>query len=91
MTLSLKFNGHDQTVNGLQKLSIKISIVVLSHVLQLPTSKSATKSHFNECLSEAVHGAIRQLNKPMEEYGLPSFEPFFLGKLLRLPTGLQEL
>jgi hypothetical protein len=29
-------------------------------------------------LSEAIKNAISQLDKPMEEYNLPSFEPFFL-------------
>ncbi|XP_068912362.1 protein takeout-like isoform X2 [Tenebrio molitor] len=62
-----------------------LSLMDLCQALMFPSNFQKcdkSKPDFNECLSEAVHGAIRQLNKPMEEYGLPSFEPFFLAKFL---------
>jgi hypothetical protein len=40
------------------------------------------KIDFDDCLSEAIKNAISQLDKPMEEYNLPSFEPFFLPMIL---------
>jgi hypothetical protein len=40
------------------------------------------KIDFNDCLSEAIKNVISQLNKPVEEYNLPSFEPFFLPMIL---------
>ncbi|KAJ3621585.1 hypothetical protein MTP99_003701 [Tenebrio molitor] len=36
------------------------------------------KADFDECLSMAIQSAIIQLDKPLEEYGLPSFEPFLM-------------
>ncbi|KAH0822579.1 hypothetical protein GEV33_000212 [Tenebrio molitor] len=36
------------------------------------------KSDFDESLSEAIKNAIIQLDRPMEEYNLPSLEPFFV-------------
>jgi hypothetical protein len=36
------------------------------------------KTDFNDCLSGAIKNAITQLDKPMEEYNLPSLEPFFM-------------
>jgi hypothetical protein len=39
------------------------------------------KSDFNECLSQAIQNAIVHLDKPLEEYGLPSFEPFMLSSV----------
>jgi hypothetical protein len=39
------------------------------------------KSDFNECLSRAIQNAIVHLDKPLEEYGLPSFEPFLLSSI----------
>jgi hypothetical protein len=35
-------------------------------------------SDFNDCLYGAVKNAITQLDRPLEEYDLPSLEPFFL-------------
>ncbi|KAH0814086.1 hypothetical protein GEV33_008703 [Tenebrio molitor] len=40
------------------------------------------KIDFDNCLSEAIKNAISQLDKPMEEYNLPSFEPFFVPIIL---------
>jgi hypothetical protein len=40
------------------------------------------KIDFDDCLSEAIKNVISQLDKPMEEYNLPSFEPFFLPMIL---------
>ncbi|KAH0819301.1 hypothetical protein GEV33_003490 [Tenebrio molitor] len=39
------------------------------------------KADFDECLSVAIQSAISQLDKPLEEYGLPSFEPFLIPNL----------
>ncbi|XP_068901954.1 circadian clock-controlled protein daywake-like [Tenebrio molitor] len=38
-------------------------------------------SDFNDCLSDAIQDAISQLDRPMEEYGLPSLEPLQLSNV----------
>jgi hypothetical protein len=40
------------------------------------------KIDFDDCLSEAIKNAVSQLDKPMDEYNLPSFEPFFIPIIL---------
>ena len=30
------------------------------------------RTDFNQCLSDAIHGALKILNKPLPSYGLPS-------------------
>ncbi|KAJ3658242.1 hypothetical protein Zmor_009994 [Zophobas morio] len=49
--------------------------------LQLPPGFKkcdASKPDFNSCLSEAIPCAIKQLTKPIPEYGLPQLEPFLV-------------
>ncbi|CAH1379867.1 unnamed protein product [Tenebrio molitor] len=40
------------------------------------------KIDFDDCLSEAIKNAITQLDKPMEQYHLPSLEPLFVPLIL---------
>ncbi|CAH1382503.1 unnamed protein product, partial [Tenebrio molitor] len=40
------------------------------------------KIDFNDCLSGAIKKTITQLDKPLKEYNLPSFEPLFLPMFL---------
>ncbi|KAJ3621577.1 hypothetical protein MTP99_003694 [Tenebrio molitor] len=61
-----------------------LSAAQLSYSLSLPPTFQKCdkkKSDFNECLSQAIQNAIVHLDKPLEEYGLPSFEPFMLSSV----------
>ncbi|KAJ3660898.1 hypothetical protein Zmor_005325 [Zophobas morio] len=60
-----------------------MSMLFVCSCTKLPSSFkkcNAKDSGFNKCLSEAIHNAIQQLNKPIPALGLPSLNPF------RLPT-----
>ncbi|CAH1382501.1 unnamed protein product [Tenebrio molitor] len=58
-----------------------LGVLCLANCLKLPstfTKCDKRKSDFNSCLSDAIKTAIKQLDRPMEEYSLPSLEPFFV-------------
>ncbi|CAH1382505.1 unnamed protein product [Tenebrio molitor] len=57
-----------------------LGVLCLANCLKLPstfTKCDKRKFDFNNCLSEAIKNAITQLDRPMDEYSLPSLEPFF--------------
>jgi hypothetical protein len=58
----------------LENSSPKVVIASASTFIKCDTRKS----DFDESLSEAIKNAITQLDRPMEEYNLPSLEPFFV-------------
>ena len=45
------------------------------------------KPDFDRCLSQAIQGAIEQLKKPIDDYGLPQMEPFIAPKYVRCELG----
>ncbi|XP_063924741.1 uncharacterized protein LOC135138690 [Zophobas morio] len=59
-------------------LCILVTISVCS-ALSLPSSFkkcNVKRANFNQCLTEAIRDAVRQLDKPMPKYGLPVMDPF---------------
>ncbi|KAJ3652900.1 hypothetical protein Zmor_018826 [Zophobas morio] len=52
-----------------------LTLVALGSCLKLPSSfKKCDRKRidFNQCLSDAIHGALKILDKPLPSYGLPS-------------------
>ncbi|KAJ3621575.1 hypothetical protein MTP99_003692 [Tenebrio molitor] len=54
------------------------------------TKCNKKESNFDDCLSGAIKNAITQLDKPLKEHNLPSFEPLFLPFFLPKEDGIKR-
>ncbi|CAH1382491.1 unnamed protein product [Tenebrio molitor] len=73
---------------------IVLCLAICCNPLKLPSSFTKCdkrKSDFNDCLSGAIKNAITQLDRPLEDYDLPSFEPFFVPFFLPKPGKALDL